>query len=72
MPYYDFHCYECDTTFTERRSFSRSDDPAVCACGSPNTHKLLNAVAFKVAGGGSRSGNTIPLNMAGGSSCASG
>ena len=32
MPTYDFRCPGCETTFEERRSFARADDPAVCPC----------------------------------------
>lgn len=71
MPYYDYHCNTCDATFTERRSYAQADTAAVCACGSANTHKLLSAVAFTVAGGSSRSSAapSIPLQMSGGGCC---
>lgn len=30
MPKYDFRCSSCGTLFELRRSFSQSDDPAIC------------------------------------------
>lgn len=71
MPYYDFHCRDCDSVFTERRSMAQASEPAVCACGSAETHKLLSVVAFSMAGGGSSPAReaSIPLQMSGGGCC---
>lgn len=74
MPYYDFHCRDCDSVFTERRTMAQASEPAVCACGSADTHKLLSVVAFSMAGGGSSAAHSesIPLPMNAGGGCCGG
>ena len=42
MPTYAFRCPDCTTTFDERRSFARSDDPTTCpSCGAQSATKVL-------------------------------
>ncbi len=46
MPLYEFFCYDCRTTFSERRSFSQAGDAAECPqCLSQHTRKVIGAVA---------------------------
>ena len=73
MPLYQFQCRDCEDTFEVRRSFAQATEPAACRCGSENTRKLLNAVAFSMgSGGASRSKPSIPLPMQGGGCCGGG
>jgi len=47
MPLYEFFCYDCRTTFGERRSFSQAGDAAECPqCLSQHTRKVIGAVAI--------------------------
>ena len=47
MPTYDFRCQNCDSTFEERRSFARADDPAVCpCCGDDHATKVIAVAEF--------------------------
>jgi putative FmdB family regulatory protein len=56
MPTYDFHCPSCETTFEERRSFSRADDPAVCpTCGGDHAAKVISVAEFYSPGSAARS-----------------
>jgi len=43
MPFYDFHCNQCDKGFTLRRKLEEMDDPAACpACGSGETQRQIS------------------------------
>ena len=47
MPTYDFHCPSCESSFEERRSFARSDEPATCpTCGDAHAAKVISTVSF--------------------------
>jgi len=47
MPTYDFRCPACESTFEERRSFARADEPAVCpSCGGDHAAKVIGNVQF--------------------------
>ena len=55
MPLYEFNCKTCDHTFTLRRSFSQSDDPADCPqCGNENADRQISAPAVFTGNGGER------------------
>lgn len=42
MPTYAFRCPDCATTFEERRTFARSDDPVTCpTCGGGAAAKRM-------------------------------
>ncbi|MCL4870348.1 MAG: zinc ribbon domain-containing protein [Anaerolineae bacterium] len=72
MARYDFRCLQCDTVFEEKRPMALADVAAACpVCHSENTRKLLNKVAFSMAGS---DGASLPLPMAnsgGGCGCGS-
>jgi putative FmdB family regulatory protein len=56
MPTYDFRCPSCESTFEERRSFSRADEPAVCPrCGDDHGAKVIAKVAFYSPGSAAKS-----------------
>ena len=56
MPTYDFRCPSCETTFEERRSFSRSDDPAICpTCGGNHAAKVISVAEFYSPGSAAKS-----------------
>lgn len=64
MARYDFRCLECDTVFEEKRPMALANVAAACpTCTSTNTRKLLNRVAFSMAG---NDGASIPLPVSGG------
>lgn len=74
MARYDFRCLECDTVFEEKRPMAMADVAAACpTCTSTNTRKLLNRIAFSMAG---NDGASIPLQMSsdmgGGGGCCGG
>lgn len=51
MPRYQFACPSCGTTFEEKRSFSRSDDPATCpSCATLSTEKVIGVAMFYAPG----------------------
>ncbi|MBP7997749.1 MAG: zinc ribbon domain-containing protein [Chloroflexi bacterium] len=74
MARYDFRCLECETVFEEKRPMAQADVAAACpTCQSTHTRKLLNRVAFNMAG---HDGASLPLPMYnegdGGSCCGGG
>ena len=81
MPTYDFHCPSCESSFEERRSFSRSDDPAVCpSCGDNHAAKVISTVQFYSPGSAAKSlldpgsrqkGTSAPSTHASGCPCCS-
>ena len=51
MPLYKFRCPDCATLFEEKRSFARSDDPALCpTCGGRQTAKVFASAMFYTPG----------------------
>jgi len=55
MPRYQFACSACETTFEEKRSFARSDDPAICpSCAGETTEKVIGAAMFYAPGSAAR------------------
>ena len=56
MPTYQFACPTCETTFEEKRSFSRSDDPAVCpSCRCGGAEKVIGTAMFFSPGSAAKS-----------------
>lgn len=56
MPTYDFSCPSCETTFEERRSFARADDPAICpTCGGNHAAKVISVAEFYSPGSAAKS-----------------
>ena len=64
MPIYEYVCEDCKKEFEEL--VFGDETPECPACKSSNTHKLLSATKFKMAGGG---GFSAPTGSSGGSSC---
>ena len=55
MPTYDFRCPSCESTFEERRSFARANEPAVCpCCGDDHAAKMIANVTFYSPGSAAR------------------
>lgn len=44
MPFYEFRCSTCDTTFDLRRSMAEADDPASCPDGHPGAVRQMSRV----------------------------
>jgi putative FmdB family regulatory protein len=60
MPYYDFHCPDCDDIYEVKRSFSEAGKAAPCpTCGSTETRKLLVTIAV-------HNSESIPVHVGGG------
>ena len=56
MPLYDYHCQQCESSFTELRRASEMNSPIKCTeCGSMDTQRSLSC--FSV--GGSSSGMSV-------------
>ena len=56
MPTYQFACPTCESTFEEKRSFSRSDDPAVCpSCQCAGAEKVIGTAMFFSPGSAAKS-----------------
>jgi putative FmdB family regulatory protein len=56
MPTYDFRCPTCATTFEEKRSFARADDPATCpTCGGDRAAKVIGLAEFYSPGAAAKS-----------------
>ncbi len=80
MPRYQFACPSCETTFEEKRTFSRSDDPAACpACATTTTEKVIGAAMFYAPGSAAKAmldpkpaARPVPTAHAGGCPCCSG
>lgn len=54
MPFYEFHCDACDTTFDHRAAISDRDEKVVCPnCGSKKTGRKLSLVSVGAAAGNS-------------------
>ncbi len=80
MPRYQFACPSCETTFEEKRSFARSDDPAACpACAALTTEKVIGTAMFYAPGSAAKamldpkpSARPVPTAHPGGCPCCSG
>jgi putative FmdB family regulatory protein len=60
MPIYEYHCSDCDVTFSKLRSMSNADAPVDCErCQGHNVKRGLSRIARVMsANGGSNSGQT--------------
>ena len=57
MPFYDYHCLDCDHIFEVLQKLS-DPAPAACpACHQGKLEKLLSTPALQSAGGGGGSGS---------------
>ncbi|MCB0995333.1 MAG: zinc ribbon domain-containing protein [Acidimicrobiales bacterium] len=71
MPFYEFRCRTCATTFTERRSMSESDAPATCPEGHTDTQRMLSVFATSGAAvGGPAPAGPAPAAAPCGAACA--
>lgn len=81
MPTYDFRCPSCATTFEEKRSFARADDPAICPeCGGDCAVKVIGLAEFYSPGSAAKAlldpasrqrGTSAPASHAAGCPCCS-
>jgi putative FmdB family regulatory protein len=70
MPIYEYHCFDCDTRFEQRRTYEQSDDPLNCPqCEGERVKRLLSM--FAVGVGQSSSSMSVSGRRAGGG-CACG
>lgn len=73
MPLYEYRCPTCDHRFELLRSFSQSDEPAICPSGHVVAQRLVSVPAARV-----ESGRPLPMAGAaassdgGGGSCCGG
>ena len=61
MPFYEFRCPTCATTFDLRRTMAEADDPASCPEGHPGAVRQMSRVlAVTAIGSGSGSFGSGP------------
>ena len=46
MPLYEYHCDDCDKTFTEQRDFSDLSIPICPQCKSKNIRRLISRISI--------------------------
>jgi len=69
MPFYEYKCRTCETTFEERRAMSEANDPATCPAGHAGAVRMLSVFA-SVGSGSSANPSAAPRPSGGG--CGSG
>jgi putative FmdB family regulatory protein len=70
MPTYEFQCLDCQSTFSERRSYDQAGSLAECPiCDGTHTRKLLSAVTFISDGRQLAHSDSISMSASGGCAC---
>ncbi len=65
MPFYEFRCPTCATTFDLRRTMAEADDPASCPEGHPGAVRQMSRV-LAVTAVSSGSSGPAPMPSGGG------